>query len=152
MKHSSALERLKEARRQRATLEQPARHHAAAASDADNEAYMQEFEAAFQQLSHSSPHLSLGQLQPPAQQHSPSSPAKPARHPSARRPAPLVAAPGISRDHQTAAASWRTGPVDAAGGSHVATQQSWSPAHVRNVNSNRPAAQQACWCACQSGP
>lgn len=116
MKHLSALERLKEARRQRATLAQPARHHTAAASDADNEAYMQEFAAAFQQLKHSSPNRPPGQLQPPAQQQGRSAPAKPAQHPSARRPAQSVAAAGISRDHQTAAAGWCTGPVDAAGG------------------------------------
>lgn len=127
---SAALQRLKEARTQR---QQAAGRHAAAASDADNEAYMQEFESAFQQLS-SAPNSTAskgGQLPHPTSEpqhrHKPThvssaTPAAASAH-STTAPASKVIQAARSRAetrterimNTSIAPGWRTGPVEQAG-------------------------------------
>jgi hypothetical protein len=127
---SAALQRLKEARTHR---QQAAGRHAAAASDGDNEAYMQEFESAFQQLSSASSSTSSNRGQLPHATFEPQHRHKPRPVPSATpaaASAPSTTAP-TSKVIQAArsraetcteriintsiASGWRTGPVEQAG-------------------------------------
>jgi hypothetical protein len=134
MKSSSALQRLKEARTASRSGTHPtaAAQHSAAASDADNEAYMQAFNQAFE-------HLTAGQIaskQPdlhskqqghahvqsrPTTQGASSSAAAKISHVSSRISS-ISAARDLYADQGSVASSqhaiapgWRTGPTDEAG-------------------------------------
>lgn len=134
---SAALQRLKEARKQAAAGSST--RHTAATSDADNEAYMREFETAFQQLS-AAPSTSTaaqgGQLSHTAACEQPlRKPAVPSTHraaasaPSTTNPGSHViqaargrAEAGIGGSATTPIApGWRTGPVVQAGRQRQAT-------------------------------
>lgn len=144
MKSASALQRLKDARRASREQQQAPNHHSAAASDADNEAYMQEFNAAFQQLSRqptqaAARHLSQAASAEPQTQHQQTKPVH-LRQWHASQPSGMLkaatasnmmnsASPTVARSNIKADAAhsltagqaadvapgWRTGPVDAAG-------------------------------------
>jgi hypothetical protein len=135
MKSASALQRLKEARRAGREQQNGLTTNSAAASDADNEAYLQELDAAFQQLTHKPPQASHGQLPRSAhavvQQHTKPAPLQAAAGQRASTAAaPCMAAGPAATSSSTLNAAcrqggdaggcavipgWRTGPVDAAG-------------------------------------
>lgn len=136
MKSASALQRLKEARRAGREQQNVATTYSAAASDADNEAYLQEMDAAFQHLSHQPIQASHGQLPRSAnavqQQHAKPAPLQAAAGQRASAAVtPCMAAGAVATSSSTINAvsgqggdaggsavvpRWRTGPVDAAGG------------------------------------
>lgn len=130
MKSASALQRLKESRRASREQQTPSNHqHAAWRSDAANEAYLQELDDAFKQLSTHTEAGSSGQLLSHAGISSPGTlptaaqdcKIGAARHRSwpdeegcshAASPVSPLSAPA---GHASIAPGWRTGPVDEAG-------------------------------------
>jgi hypothetical protein len=134
MKSIYALQRLKEARSASRSGTQPtaAAQHSAAASDADNEAYMQEFNQAFE-------HLTAGQetstqpethskqqgcprLQSQTPAHCVTPPTAAKHDHTSLRGSSISAARGKNAQQDRAGASvhaiasgWRTGPTDEAG-------------------------------------
>jgi len=135
MKSASALQRLKESRRASREQQTPSNHqHAAWRSDAANEAYLQELDDAFKQLSTHTEAGSSGQLLSHAGISSPGTlptaaqdcKIGAARHRSwpdeegcshAASPVSPLSAPA---GHASIAPGWRTGPVDEAGKGRVA--------------------------------
>lgn len=133
MKSASALQRLKESRRASREQQTPSNHHAAWRSDAANEAYLQELDDAFKQLSTHTEAGASGQLRPHAGISSPGT------LPTAAQDCKIGAArhrswpdeegcsyaggPGTPLSAPAGHASgWRTGPVDEAGKGKVAGQ------------------------------
>jgi hypothetical protein len=135
MKSACALQRLKEARRAGREQQNLLTTHSAAASDADNEAYLQELDAAFQHLSHQPPQASHGQLHRSAhaveQRHTKPAPLQAAAGQRASAAVALCMAPGAAAPSSSmlntarrqggdaggcaVVPGWRTGPADAAG-------------------------------------